>query len=189
MRDFVQGWGLTIVMLAAIGVVFLAAWWHLAAELRWVRSLTDHLGSELVVAARSKKGPASLSLAAVRDEVNAVVVSSEPVWAQRQVRSWEMRAQRLEPAQVFWIDLLRSLGLLGTVLGLGLSMTMTGADVNKLLEPLALAVWTTVAGLALSIVLSAMFGMKLTVWADACAKNIEAWEQRRQKDAARESGA
>ncbi len=171
-------------MLVAIGVVFFAAWAHLAAELRWVRELTDTLGSELVSAARGKRPkPASLAMSAVRDEVNAVVVSSDPVWAQRQVRSWEMRSQRLEPAQVFWIDLLRSLGLLGTVLGLGLSMTMAGADVTRLLDPLALAVWTTVAGLALSIVLSALYGMKLTVWADACAKNLEAWDRRRQEDA------
>jgi MotA/TolQ/ExbB proton channel family len=180
MRDFVQGWGLTIVLLVTIGVVFFAAWLHLAAELRWVRALTDYLGTELVSGGRGKK-PASLAVNAVRDEVNAVVVSSDPVWSQQQVRSWEMRSQRLEPAQVFWIDLLRSLGLLGTVLGLGLSMTMTGADVTKLLEPLALAVWTTVAGLALSIVLSALYGMKLTVWADACAKNLEAWDRRRQE--------
>jgi biopolymer transport protein ExbB/TolQ len=178
MRDFVQGWGLTTVMLVVIGLVFLAAWLHLATELRWVRALTDYLGSELV-SARAKA--ASLAAAAVRDEVNAVVVSSDAVWAQRQVRSWEMRAQRLEPAQVFWIDLLRSLGLLGTVLGLGLSMTMAGADVTKLLDPLALAVWTTVAGLAFSIVLSALYGMKLTVWADACAKNVEAWDRRRRQ--------
>jgi biopolymer transport protein ExbB/TolQ len=177
MYDFVQGWGLTIVMLVVIGVVFVAAWLHLATELRWVRALTDYLGSELVSA--KAKGSASLAVAAVRDEVTAVVVASDPVWAQRQVRSWEMRAQRLEPAQVFWIDLLRSLGLLGTVLGLGLSMTMTGADVTKLLDPLALAVWTTVSGLAFSIVISALYGMKLTVWADACTKNIEAWDQRR----------
>ena len=183
MHDFIQGWGLTIVMLVAIGLVFLAGWAHLATELRWVKALTDYLGSDLV--AKRSKG-ASLAAAAVRDEVNAVVVASDPVWAQQQVRSWEMRAQRLEPAQVFWIDLLRSLGLLGTVLGLGLSMTMAGADVTKLLDPLALAVWTTVAGLAFSIVLSAMFGMKLTVWADACDKNIEAWDERRQREAARE---
>jgi hypothetical protein len=65
------------------------------------------------------------------------------------------------------------------VLGLGLSMTMGGTDVSKLLDPLALAVWTTVAGLACSIVLSALFGMKLTVWSDACAKNLEAWDRRR----------
>lgn len=178
MRDFVQGWGLTIVMLVAIGLVFVAAWFHLATELRWVRALTDYLGSELVTQERGKQA-ASLTVAAVRDEVNAVVVASDPVWAQRQVRSWEMRAHRLEPAQVFWIDLLRSLGLLGTVMGLGLSMTMTGVEISKLLDPLALAVWTTVAGLAFSIVLSALYGMKLTVWADACAKNVEAWDQRR----------
>lgn len=182
MHDFVQGWGLTIVMLGVIGVVFVAAWAHLSTELRWVRALTDHLGSELVMSMSSKsKGVASLAMAAVRDEVNAVVVASDPVWAQRQVRSWEMRAHRLEPAQVFWIDLLRSLGLLGTVMGLGLSMTMTGVEVSKLLDPLALAVWTTVAGLAFSIVLSALYGMKLTVWADACAKNVEAWDQRRRE--------
>ncbi|MEZ4361162.1 MAG: MotA/TolQ/ExbB proton channel family protein [Kofleriaceae bacterium] len=177
MRELVQGWGFTAVLLAAIALVFVAAWAHLAAELRWVRAITDHLGSDLVGAARGKS--ASLAVAAIRDEVNAVVVSSDEVWAQRQVRSWEMRAQRLEPAQVFWIDLLRSLGLLGTVLGLGLSLTMNGTDVSKLLEPLALAVWTTVAGLALSIVISALFGMKLTVWADACLKNLEAWDRRR----------
>ncbi|MBK7536692.1 MAG: MotA/TolQ/ExbB proton channel family protein [Myxococcales bacterium] len=184
MRDFVQGWGLTIVMLAAIALVFVAAWAHLATELRWVRALTDYLGSELVGGQDKSphKASGSLTLEALRDEVNAVVVSSDPVWAQRQVRSWEMRAQRLEPAQVFWIDLLRSLGLLGTVLGLGMSMTLSGSDVAKLLDPLALAVWTTVAGLALSIVLSALYGMKLTVWSDACAKNLEAWDRRRRQD-------
>ncbi len=178
MRDFVQGWGLTALMLGLIGVVFAAAWAHLAAELRWVKELTDHLGAELAGGARKGTG-GTLTLQVIRDEVNAVVVSADPVWAQRQVRSWEMRAQRLEPAQVFWIDLLRSLGLLGTVLGLGLSLTASGGDVSRLLDPLALAVWTTVAGLALSIALSALFGMKLTVWSDACAKNLEAWDQRR----------
>lgn len=181
MRDFVQGWGLTIVMLAAIALVFMAAWVHLARELRWVRALTDYLGSELVGVGRTR---GSLEVEGIRDEVNAVVVSSDAVWAQRQVRSWEMRAQRLEPALVFWIDLLRSLGLLGTVLGLGLSLTMSGAAVEQLLEPLALAVWTTVAGLALSIALSALYGMKLTVWADACAKNLEAWDRKRREPAA-----
>jgi hypothetical protein len=45
-----------------------------------------------------------------------------------------------------------------------------------------------VAGLALSIVLSALYGMKLTVWADACAKNIEAWDRRRQAAASAAEG-
>ncbi len=186
MRDFVQGWGLTIVMLAAIALVFVAAWVHLARELRWVRALTDYLGSELVGVGRTR---GSLEVEGIRDEVNAVLVSSDAVWAQRQVRSWEMRTQRLEPALVFWIDLLRSLGLLGTVLGLGLSLTMSAAAVEQLLEPLALAVWTTVAGLALSIALSALYGMKLTVWADACAKNLEAWDRKRREVSVAEAEA
>ena len=66
-----------------------------------------------------------------------------------------MRAQRLEPTLAFWVDLLRQLGLLGTVLGIGLSLMYTGSDLTKLLGPLALKVWTTVAGLACSILLSA----------------------------------
>jgi biopolymer transport protein ExbB/TolQ len=74
---------------------------------------------------------------------------------------------------------LRQLGLLGTVLGLGLSLALSGDDVAALLGPLALAVWTTVAGLTYSLVLSALFGVKLNAWVDACEKNIEAWDARR----------
>jgi len=44
-----------------------------------------------------------------------------------------------------------------------------------------------VLGLACSILLSAMFAMKLTAWVDACEKNLEAWDARRQ--AKRESAA
>ena len=87
-----------------------------------------------------------------------------------------MRAQRLEPVLAFWVDLLRQLGLLGTVLGIGLSLMYTGSDLTKLLGPLALKVWTTVAGLACSILLSASFAMKLTAWVDAAEKNLEAWD-------------
>jgi biopolymer transport protein ExbB/TolQ len=75
--------------------------------------------------------------------------------------------------------LLRQLGLLGTVLGIGLSLMYTGSDLTKLLGPLALKVWTTVAGLACSILLSASFSMKLTAWVDAAEKNLEAWDARR----------
>jgi hypothetical protein len=90
-----------------------------------------------------------------------------------------MRVQRLESGLAFWVDLLRQLGLLGTVVGLGLSMLVIGEDVTALLGPLGLAVWTTVFGLAFSIWLSALFGMKLPSWVDACEKNIEAWDGRR----------
>jgi len=188
MEAFVQGWGLTIVSCALIALVFLAAWIHVARELTWVRALTDHLGFELVAdEPGTAKPPGSLEVQAIRDESHAILSAKDAAWAQKQVRSWQMRSQRLEAALAFWIDLLRQLGLLGTVLGLGLSLTYTDGDVSKLLGPLGLAIWTTVLGLACSILLSAMFGMKLTAWVDACEKNLEAWEARRQ--ARRESAA
>jgi biopolymer transport protein ExbB/TolQ len=182
MEAFVQGWGLTIAMCSFIVIVFVAGWLHVHRELTWVRALTDHLGAELV-AADAK--PASLLAQEIRDETHAVLSANDPAWAQKQVRSWQMRANRLESALAFWTDLLRQLGLLGTVVGIGLSLAYNSAAIEQLLGPLALAVWTTVAGLSFSIVLSASFGMKLNAWVDACEKNLEAWDARRtKKDAA-----
>jgi biopolymer transport protein ExbB/TolQ len=191
MEAFVQGWGLTLTFCGAIGVVFAVAMFHLGKELRWTRALTDHLGIELVAdeTGAKTKPPAGLDTEAIRDEAHAIVNAKDPAWAQKQVRSWQMRAQRLEQALAFWNDLLRQLGLLGTVLGLGLSLAYTGKDVSKLLGPLAFKVWTTVAGLAFSIALTSMFGMRLPAWVDACEKNIEAWDARRRARHARPSGA
>src|SRR5260370_28163587 len=183
MESFVQGWSLTIMLCSFIVLVFAAAWLHVHRELAWVRQLTDFLGVELVSEAPAK--PASLEQQQIRDEAHAILEATDPAWAQKQVRSWQMRAQRLEPALAFWVDLLRQLGLLGTVLGIGLSLAYTGADLTKLLGPLALKVWTTVAGLACSIVLSASFAMKLAAWVDACEKNLEAWDARRRAGAPR----
>ncbi len=177
MEAFVQGWGLTIALCGFIVLVFFTGWLHVHRELAWVKALTDHLGDELVSAAPQK--PRSLELQALRDEAHAILTAKDPAWAQKQVRSWQMRAQRLEPVLAFWVDLLRQLGLLGTVLGIGLSLMYTGSDLTKLLGPLALKVWTTVAGLACSILLSASFSMKLTAWVDAAEKNLEAWDARR----------
>jgi biopolymer transport protein ExbB/TolQ len=178
--ELVQGWGLTALMLVIISVVFFGAALHLRAELRWVRVVTDHLGLDLVdqQAAARQTG---LDLEAIRDEAHAVRSSSDEAWAQKQVRSWHLRALRVEPALAFWVDLLRQLGLLGTVLGLGLSLAVSKDGAAALLGPLALAVWTTVAGLAYSIVLSSLFGVKLNAWVDACDRNIEAWDARRRE--------
>ena len=162
MESFVQGWSLTIVLCSFIVLVFLAGWLHVHRELAWVKALTDDLGLELV---DSTAKPATLEQQQIRDEAHAILTATDPAWAQKQVRSWQMRAQRLELALAFWVDLLRQLGLLGTVLGIGLSLAYTGADLTKLLGPLALKVWTTVTGLACSILLSASFSMKLTAWA------------------------
>lgn len=181
MEFFVQGWGLTIALCAFIVLVFLAGWLHVHRELAWVKTLTDLLGDDLVEeGAREKpKAPKSLEQQALRDEAHSIMTAKDAAWAQRQVRSWQMRAQRLEPVLAFWVDLLRQLGLLGTVLGIGLSLMYTGSDLTKLLGPLALKVWTTVAGLATSILLSASFAMKLTAWVDAAEKNLEAWDAKR----------
>lgn len=178
MAELINGWGLTVVVCVVITLVFIGAGLHLRAELRWVRAITDHLGLDLVdhAAARRQTG---LEVEAIRDEAHAVLTTTDAAAAQKQVRSWQMRAFRIEPALAFWVDLLRQLGLLGTVLGLGLSLALSGEDVAALLGPLALAVWTTVAGLTYSLILSALFGVKLNAWVDACEKNIEAWDARR----------
>ena len=175
MEAFIQGWGLTIAACAFIVLVFFAGWLHVHRELAWVKSLTDFLGVELVAGAKA----ANLEQQAIRDEAHAILSSKDAAWAQKQVRTWQMRAYRLEPALAFWCDLLRQLGLLGTVLAIGLSLAYTGDDLSKLLGPLAVGVWTTVVGLACSILLSASFGMKLTAWVDAAEKNLEAWDAKR----------
>lgn len=166
---------------ALIVCVFIGGFWHVSRELAWVRALTDHLGAEIVTAQpAAKPAPsASLEVHVIRDEAHAITTAKDPAWAAKQVRSWQMRAQRLEPALAFWTDLLRQLGLLGTVLGIGLALAYVGTDVTKLLGPLAVKVWTTVAGLSCSILLSARFSMTLTAWVDACEKNLEAWDARR----------
>lgn len=175
MEAFISGWGLTIASCAFIVLVFFAGWLHVHRELAWLKGLTDYLGADLV----SSTKPQSLEQQALRDEAHAILTAKDPAWAQKQVRTWQMRAFRLEPALAFWCDLLRQLGLLGTVLAIGLSLAYTGEDLSQLLGPLALGVWTTVVGLACSIMLSASFSMKLTAWVDAADKNLEAWDARR----------
>ena len=176
MESFIQGWSLTILLCALIVLVFLVAYLHVHRELAWVRALTDYLGYALLGEEPQKP---SLEQQVIRDEAHAILESKDPAWQQKQVRSWQMRAQRLEPALAFWVDLLRQLGLLGTVLAIGLSLAYTGDDLSKLLGPLALGVWTTVVGLACSIFLSASFGIRLPAWIDAADKNLEAWDARR----------
>ena len=183
MQDFLLSWGFTAAQVGAITLVFLAGMVQLGRELRYVRELTDYLGYDLIASQaegrRTKMPSATLRLDEIRDQVNAVVESTDPVWAAKQVRGWQMRANRLESALAFWVDLLRQLGLLGTVIGLALAMLVDRTDVTRMLAPLGMAVWTTVFGLAYSIWLSVLYGMKVAAWSDACEKNVEAWEARR----------
>jgi len=143
--------------------VFLGGYLHVYRELAWVRALTDHLGFELVADEPGSKQPSSLTAHEIRDEAHSIINAKDPTW--RRSRSAAGRC-----------------GLLGTVLGIGLALAYTGSEVTKLLGPLAVKVWTTVAGLACSILLSASFAMKLTAWVDACEKNLEAWDARRIAD-------
>jgi len=179
MREYFLGWGFTATKVSLIILVFFYAIAYLRRELRYIRELTDYLGYLLAHKDGKTKPPASLRLDELRDQVNQVADTNDSAWAQKQIRGWQMRAQRLEPALAFWVDLLRQLGLLGTTIALAMAMAIERTDVTVMLGPLGLAVWTTVAGLATSILLSMQFGMKMAAWADACEKNIEAWEARR----------
>ncbi len=185
MQAFVQGWGFTVGALVLITGTFGLALYLLSQHLSHVKALADYLSYDLATGGDGRdsvsKPKASLVTEALRHEVSGVESAADPAWARKQVRGWQMEAQRLEPALAFWVDLLRQLGLLFTVIGLGLSLALTTNDVSQLLRPLGLAVWTTVAGLFWSLVLTARFGIKVAVWADTCEKNIEAWDTRRCK--------
>jgi hypothetical protein len=186
MQSLLHGWGFTIGALVLITGTFIAALQLLRSQLRHVKALADYLSYDLAVGGDERDSAAkpepSLVTERIRDQVSGVIGAKDPAWAHRQVRGWQMEAQRLEPALAFWVDLLRQLGLLFTVVGLGLSMTLDSSSVQDLLRPLGLAVWTTVAGLFYSLVLTTQFGMKVAVWADTCEKNIEAWDRRRLAD-------
>lgn len=184
MAELVQGWGFTLAALVLITGVFGYAVYSLRSELQYVKALTDFLGQELArdepgADAEPARGPVPLLVHEIRDEAKAIATARDAAWSNKQVRGWQMRTQRLEPALAFWVDFLRQLGLLFTVVGLGLSLAVEGASVDQLLAPLGLAVWTTVAGLGFSIWLTAQFGMTIPVWNDTCEKNIEAWDASR----------
>jgi len=176
-----------ILSMLLICVVFGAALMTLTRELEFVQILADYLGYAEIHApagtqAAVRPPRAGLMTEYIRDEVNLVLSSQDETEAVKRIRTWQMQVQRLESALAFWVDLLRQLGLLFTVLGLGLSLAVEPGNVQGLLAPLGLAVWTTVLGLAFSLVLTGRFGMKVAVWTDTCEKNIEAWDSRRRAD-------
>lgn len=169
-----SGIGFTIAALAVIALVFCIALIQLFRELGWVKMLTDQLGYAL--ATDDERAAPNLVATQIQDEMHAAKAGA--VAAEKILRGWEMRVHRLDPLLAFWVDLLRQLGLLFTVVGLGLAFAVERGSAD-LLAPLSLAVWTTVAGLALSIWLSAQFGTRIPVWSDACEKNIAAWRTSR----------
>ena len=177
MLDSLSGVGFTVGALAIIGLVFVIAMIQLGRELSWTKTLTDQLGYALATD-QHERAPPNLVGTRLYDEMQAAR-NGDPVTADKIIRGWEMRVHRLDPALGFWVDLLRQLGLLFTVVGLGLAFAVDSSSAD-LLAPLSLAVWTTVAGLALSIWLSAQFGTRIPVWSDSAEKNIAAWRAHRE---------
>src|SRR5690554_440340 len=106
--NFFTGAGLTIAALAFITIVFGVALATLGRELRYVRALTDYLGADIMLG-DGGDGDATLEKDAIRDEARAILEAKDSAWALKQVRGWQMRAQRLESALFFWVDFLRQL--------------------------------------------------------------------------------
>ncbi|MEQ1737180.1 MAG: MotA/TolQ/ExbB proton channel family protein [Rhodoglobus sp.] len=110
---------------------------------------------------------------ALRVEIEGLMKHQSDLARGQTMHRYQSEANRLESSVAFYVDLLRQLGLLGTVLGLGLALTLQDAAIDNLLAPLSLAVWTTVIGLIWSLVISATFS-NVGALADNCERLLEA---------------
>lgn len=162
-----------------IGAVFGVAWQQVALKLRYVRERNKELSvrlSELAAEPRPAEKAGNRLAQEIREEMDAAVETRSTIRLRALVTRYEAEASRLEGSVAFWVDLLRQLGLLGTVLGIAFALLLDGAQPD-LLRPLALAVWTTVTGLALSIVLSSRYS-DVSVDADNGRRYLELWQAR-----------
>ncbi|MBI4957242.1 MAG: MotA/TolQ/ExbB proton channel family protein [Myxococcales bacterium] len=192
--EFLNSWVMVAASCVLIAAVFALGLNQLATTLAVVKERNDQIHREL-----DARGPLALLVTApepeadhgdpqprgrsgrlarlVRDQLRDLRNETRPDMRRRKLREWQHDARRLEASLAFWVDLLRQLGLLGTVLGLGLSLLVGQGDVRELLRPLGLAVWTTIVGLLFSIFLSWRYGQDIEIEADECDKNIEALAQ------------
>jgi hypothetical protein len=186
--DFLTSWVATVAACVLITAVFALAWVQLSTKLRFVEELSRQLYATLFDTPKSRERDDYWIAKEVGRQIAAVV--NEPSVGRRHamIRDFEIQAARLEGSVAFWVDLLRQLGLLGTVLGLGLALLVPDAETTKLLEPLSLAVWTTVVGLVWSIVISWKFGRTVEVHADECERVLEAWRIQLSRDARDRAG-
>ena len=179
MIEFLTSWVGTAMFCVVIGAVFGVAWQQLAHQLRHVRERNKELSvrlSDLSAEPRPAEKAANRLAQEVRDEMDGAVESGSSIRVRSLVSRYEAEASRLEGSVAFWVDLLRQLGLLGTVVGIAFALLLDSGQVD-LLRPLALAVWTTVTGLALSIVLAARYS-DVIVDADNCRRYVELWQAR-----------
>ena len=158
-----------------IVVVFAVAWRHLERE----RSFLAALNNYVMMKYRLGVQPALSTVESeVVDTITRIEDTTDAVRRQTAIDGLRKRAVRLEGSVAFWVDLLQKLGLLGTVLGLGIALALQDSAVDDLLEPLSLAVWSTVAGLVASIVISWRFGRDVDVEVDAHEEHLHEWQSR-----------
>jgi biopolymer transport protein ExbB/TolQ len=122
----------------------------------------------------------------VQEEIRAVEVETSPSRQRALIRDFQVQAARLEGSVAFYVDILRQLGLLGTVVGLGVALFIGQAQGSHidLLAPLGTAVWTTITGLVCSIVIHWRYGREVEVHSDECERNLEAWQSHLKRERA-----
>jgi hypothetical protein len=189
MLALLNSWVSTAAFCALITAVFVIAWVQLTARM----AIVEHRNIELnrrLYAAEAEPTPGNepapkqrradlLITEQVQQEVEFVMTTKDAGKRQAAVHKLRMEAARLEGAVAFWVDLLRQLGLLGTVLGLGLALALK-QSVDNLLQPLSLAVWTTVVGLVWSILISWRFH-GVEAHADMCERYLDAVTGQRER--------
>lgn len=163
----------TQVFCGFIALIFLLAWRHLKRERNHLAALNNY------ILMKYRLGMQIEIKAMARDVVNDITrIEESPDELRRQTGFdglWK-RAVRLEGSVAFWVDLLQKLGLLGTVLGLGFSLSLEAGATEDLLKPLSMAVWTTVVGLVGGIVLSWRFGRDVDAEVDAHEEHLKEWQ-------------
>jgi hypothetical protein len=171
--ELIDGNALTVVFCAFIALMFAVGWRHLRKE----RNHLAALNSYILLKYRLGHRVALESVARdVVNDITRVEDTDEPARRQTHMEALWKRAVRLEGSVDFWVDLLQKLGLLGTVVGLGLALLQKQTSASDLLEPLSLAVWTTVIGLLGSIAISWKFGRDIDVEVDTHEEHLKEWQ-------------
>jgi hypothetical protein len=163
----------TLIYCALIVVVFAAAWRYLKRERNHLAALNSYimmkyrLGVQVEIKSVARE---------VVEDITRIEDAADPVRRQTGIEGLWKRAVRLEGSVDFWVDFLQKLGLLGTVLGLGFALALQQTAADDLLEPLSMAVWSTVLGLVCSIAISWRFGRDVDVEVDVHEEHLKEWQ-------------